>query len=426
MCWLCKAVDHVFDSLEPYLDSSTLFKRYTYKKKLHGNTSRKKTQESKRTLSTGVKGGKQQIGRYVQNKQVELSRSIDENKKNNVRLKINKQYNVYDHIYHKNKLRRTSSMPVYTSRPQIVQRKILAIEGLRVKGISRSAKDLRSRSSERSLARRSLKRSRSEGANVDKSGIINRKNMQISRKVKEQHRRAYSRSPSRAIRRRHHSHDETVHRGRQRNLKSSRPSGLKLGKERPPSERGPQSARSVKGGPESPSRERSLNRLSMKRERAMKNRNAPQKTSRKRSRNYSNPVTNSENVNLKSSLKNKNYESEEREMIHRSSIYHAERGSDLRYSANRQQHSESSEESKEEANYEEEYEEDCEERSEETSASWYDRMEDIKIRRDIRQEYFRMMEELFILSGDGIHSKISLFIFLAYVEKEELGSSSPF
>ena len=417
MCWLCKAVDHVFDSLDPCLDSSTSFKRYTYKKKLHGNTSSKKTQERKGTLSTGFKKRKQQTGRYVQNKEVELSRNINENKKKNVRLKIIKQYNVYDHIYHKNKLRRTSSMPVSTSRPQIVQRKILAVEGPRVKGISRSAKDLRSRSSERSLARRGLKRSRSEGANVDKNGIINRQHTQISRKVKEQSRKAYSHSPSRAIRRRHHSHNEIVHRGSQRNLESSRPSALKSAKERPSARyaRGPQSARSARDGPQWPTRERSLNHLSMDRERSVKNRNAPQKSSRKRSRNYSasRPVTNSEDVNLKSSLKTKNYESEEREMIHRGSRYHAERGSDLRKSASTQQYSESSEESQEEANYEEEeYEEDCEERSEERLASWYDRMEAIKIRRDIREEYFRIMEELFILSGDGIHSKNCLFIFV--------------
>ena len=414
MCWLCKAVDHVFDSLDPYLDSGTSFKRYAYKKKLHGNTNRKKTQERKRTRSTSVKRGKQHSGRYVQNinKQVELSRSIDENQKKNVRLKIHKQYNVYDHFYHKNRLRRTNSMPVYTSRPQIVHRKTLAIEGQRVKGISRSAKDLRSRSSERSLARRGLKRSRSEGANVDKS----RKHPQISRKAKKQPRRAYSRSPSRAIRRRHHSHEEIVHRKIQRNLGSAGLSAKGSAKERSPSARyarGPRSVRSARDGPPWTSREMSLKHLSMEGERSQKNRNEPQNSSRNRSRNYSvNPVTNSEKFNLKNSLKNKNNESEKREIIHRDSRSQAKRGSDLRHSANMQQYTESSEESQEEEEYEEEYEEDCEERSDERSASWYDRRGSIRIRRDIREEYFRMMEELFILSGDGIRSKKFFHSFL--------------
>ena len=369
MCWLCKAVDHVFDSLDPYLDSGTSFKRYAYKKKLHRNTSRKKTQERKRTRSTSVKGGKQYSGRYVQNinKQVELGKSFDENQKKNVRLKIHKQYNIYDHFYHKNKLRRTNSMPVYTSRPHIVHRKILAIEGQRVKGISRSAKDLTSRSSERSLGRRGLKRSRSEGANVDKS----RKHPQISRKAQKQPRRAYSRSPSRAIRR-HHSHEEIVHRKSHRNLGSAGLSAKGSAKERSPSARyarGPRSVRSARDGPPWTSREMSLKHLSMEGERSQKNGNEPQNSSRNRSRNYSvNPVTNSENVNLKSSLKNKNNESEKREIIHRDSRSQAKRGSDLRHSANMQQYTESSEESQEEEEYEE-YEEDCEERS----ASWYDR-----------------------------------------------------
>ena len=411
-------MDHVFDSLDPYLDSGTSFKRYTYKKKLHGNTGRKNTQEIKRTRSTSVKREKQHTGRYVQNKnkKVELSRSIDENKKQNVQLKINKQYNVYDHIYHKNQLRRASSMPAYTSRPQIVHRKTLAIEGPRVKGISRSAKDLRSRSSERSLARRGLKRSGSEGANVDKNGEINRKHTQISRKVKEQPRRAYSHSPRRAVRRRHHSHDEIVHRRNQRNLESSRPSATKSVRGIPSSVKyvsGPQSVRSARDGP---SRERSQKHLYMEDERSLKNRNKPQNSSRNRSRNYSasNPVT---NVNLKSSLKNKNFESE---MIHRDSRFHAERGSDLRHSTNMQQYSESSESSQEEEEYEEEYEENCEERSEERSASWYDRMESIRIRREIREEYFRMMEELFILSGDGIHSENFCFFFRCMTKGGEL------
>ena len=77
-----------------------------------------------------------------------------------------------------------------------------------------------------------------------------------------------------------------------------------------------------------------------------------------------------------------------------------------------QQYTESSEESQEEEEYEEEYEEDCEERSDERSASWYDRRGSIRIRRDIREEYFRMMEELFILSGDGIRSKKFFHSFL--------------
>ena len=303
-------------------------------------------------------------------------------------------------------------MPVYTSRPQIVHRKTLAIEGQRVKGISRSTKDLRSRSSERSLARRGLKRSRSEGANVDKS----RKHPTISRKAKKQPRRAYSRSPSRAIRRRHHSHEEIAHRKIQRNLGSAGLSAKGSAKERSPSARyarGPRSVRSARDGPPWTSREMSLKHLSMEGERSQKNRNEPQNSSRNRSRNYSvNPVTNSEKLNLKSSLKNKNNESEKREIIHRDSRSQAKRGSDLRHSANMQQYTESSEESQEEEEYEEEYEEDCEERSDERSASWYDRRGSIRIRRDIREEYFRMMEELFILSGDGIRGKKFFHSFL--------------
>ena len=377
MCWLCRAVDHVFDTLDPYLDSGTSFKRYTYKRRLHGNTSntpKKKTQS----------GSKKSKHRYIRNKNkqvVLVDKNVTANDNKNVRVNVKKEYNVYDHIYHRNKLKRASSMPIYTSRPQIVHERTMAIEGPRVKGLSRSAKDLRSRSLERSLGRRGLKRSRSEGTDIRKSGLVpNRRHIHSSKRVRRPPSRAYSYSPSRSSSRRHHSHDEIVHRRTQRDIRS---------------QRSPYSARSA--------RDRAIKHHTVQKQRSLKHRKEPRDSSKSRSNKYTDESVSSrksrpihgENTKLKSSLsrKSKNYTSREEDIVHSNT---RQGGVALRHN-----YSESStEESEEEDEEEEEYEEENE-----ISSSRHHISESLRIRRELRKEYFLMMEELFVMSGDGINSK---------------------
>ena len=344
MCWLCRAVDHVFDSLDPYLDGETSFKRYTCKRKLHGNPNKifnKKIRGSSKTSKH----------RYIQNrnKQVALvGKNVTSNDNKNVHLNIKKEYNVCDHIYHRNKLKRASSMPIYTSRPHLVHRTTLAIEGPRVKGISRSAKELRSRSLERSLARRGLERSRSEGGDTRRLGTSSsRRHVHISRRIRRPTSRAQSYSPSRSSRRRrNHSHDEVIHRRTHKDISSSRPSST------------------------------AIKHHSVGKQESLKHAKGRKDSSRSRSYKYVD-----ESVNFRKSRP-----------VHKGTA------------AFIQSYSESSEEESEEGEeYEEEYEEKYGEENE--MSYWQDIKEQLRIRRELREEYFRMMKELFIMSGDGKNSK---------------------
>ena len=65
-----------------------------------------------------------------------------------------------------------------------------------------------------------------------------------------------------------------------------------------------------------------------------------------------------------------------------------------------------------ESESEEEYEEEeYEEENEEMFSSWQG-VESLRIRREQRAEYFEMMEHLFVMSGDGIHSKNTALLSL--------------
>ncbi len=373
MCWLCRAVDHVFDSLDPYLDSRTSFKRYTYKKKLHGNSGVSKGRKIK-----AKKVGKQKhehSGRYRQNKnkQVVVQSASNVNDSRNTKVNIRRERNIVDHIYHRNNLKRTRSMPIYTGRHPVEHRRTLAIEGPKPNRLSRSARDLRSRSSNRSSVRqgRRLQRSHSEGADIRNRS--NRKNVHIHRSRSAQRRsptrRALSARRSRSVSRRRHSYDEEIHKRNQRNLRS-----------RPPS-------------------------VKSTRKRALRHRQALENDGHNRHNvkhhmihhEAHRPV--SHQGSLKSSLKhnsNSHHVSRNDDILHRDRKLNVKGAEALRYDFSQSSESEEEEEEEEEEEYsEEEYEE---------RRTWQIK-ESLRIRREEREEYFEMMEELFAMSGDGIHSK---------------------
>ena len=383
MCWLCRAVDHVFDSLDPYLDSGNSFKRYSYKKKLHGGTIN--TSKPKKKFFGNSKPSKQpHTGKYVQNenKLITLRKPANANTNENVHVTIKKEHNIYD-VYHRNNLKRARSVQTYINRPQIMHRKNLGIERSAVRGMAGSAKDLRSTSLQRSLAQKSKQRSRSEGTDIRRSSTVpNRKNIQ-SRRVKRLPKRVHSYSPTRNITR-HHSHDEIVHMRTHRNLGLSKPPSVKSLRERA------QKHQSVEG------------------DRPLKHRNDPRHSSRNRTFKYIDESLNSRKTGLKqkddTNLKGSSSKSIKKQIPSSEEIAHRESRLDVRGAvAFSHSYSESNEEESEEE--EEEYDKEFVEENEEISSPWQNKIESLRIRRGLRKEYFSVMDELFAMSGDGINSK---------------------